>query len=411
MEAQVPATPAVKKVIRRKNVPQTPTTESVSVVEPPPAPVKVKKPRATTKKATTIDVSENERITEPEPEVEPKQVKRKPTKKTPLTGSGSGSVGRRTPKKMISVKSVYRMCVQEDKTKYLMGILKMASEHVGEGNLYIYPQGIYFQGMDSSHVSVLEFNLHQSWFSEYESTTSVRVIGVSFKILANVLSCYSKADSIALYGAEGIEEEKLSVSIREKDNIHHFQIPLMSVDTELLGIPLQEHTLRIHLPVENVKSSCDRLEKLDIEAPELVYEINSTEADSETETETEAVLTMKGSGTNGLSANITMTTLTPEMEGFIHREIPLRTSIALRFIKAYLNQSSIFKTCTIEITEGLPVVFTSELGDSIPEISTEFLIVNSGAGDAEAEPEAGEEYFHRKNIVRIFIAPRVEDDS
>jgi proliferating cell nuclear antigen PCNA len=411
---ETPVTPTpVKKVVRRKIPAATPPVSDAVSQEVPPAPVK--KPRATKVKKQPVmlesdSVIENTRITEPEPEPEVPVKKVTRMKKTKTQGTGSSTpVIRRTPKKMITVKTVYKMTVQEDKTKFLMGILKMTAEHVGEGNLHIRSNGIYFQGMDSSHVSMLEFNLHQSWFSEFESLTETRVIGIPFKILSNVLSCYSKADSISLYGAESTVDEKLSVSIREKDNIHHFEIPLMSIDMDLMEIPEQEHTLKIHIPIENIKSSCDRLEKLEIEAPELIYEI--TPGNLEEDTVTEAVLSMKGSSSSGLKVNIVMTSLTPDMEDYRVLDEPLKTCIALRFMKSYLNQSSIFKTGIIEISEGLPVILTTKL-DDIPELNVETTegtvepIVYSGAGEPTFHDD-----FTEKNIVRIFIAPRVDDDS
>jgi hypothetical protein len=443
----VPTPVPVKKVVRRKvstpaptpalvstsletsgDVPSVPTSISSSVPEKKPRATKAKSKTTTTKsseiqpqdvevaslenpRTQSQSISELHELYEDEPVV-PSVKKISRTKKTTSTSksksnskdAGSKSVGRRTPKKMISVKTVYQMTVQEDKTKYLMGILKMASEHVGEGNLHIRPEGLYFQGMDGSHVSVLEFNLHRSWFSEFEAEPHTRVIGIPFKILSSVLSCYSKAECISLYGGEATCEEKLSVSIREKDNIHHFEVPLLSVDVDLLEIPEQHHTLRLTIPIENIKSSCDRLEKLEIEAPELIYEIIPGE-DGESD---EAVLSMKGSSSNGLKVNIAMTSLTPDMEEYRSLDEPLKTCIALRFIKSYLNQSSIFKSGTIEITEGIPVVLTSELND-IPEISVngESQIVYSGAG----EPFPGDSEVSRKSMVRIFVAPRTDDES
>ena len=78
--------------------------------------------------------------------------------------------------------------------KKIVGAL---SDVVEQGNFMIDEETISFQGMDSSHVSLVSLNLQKDGFSEYNCDRDL-TLGITFSSLNKILKCMGNKDTLSI---------------------------------------------------------------------------------------------------------------------------------------------------------------------------------------------------------------------
>jgi len=111
--------------------------------------------------------------------------------------------------------------------------------------------GIYFQTMDSAHVSIIELSLPNTWFDIYTfKNNGDIVLGISSNILFKILNAREKQQKIHLvYNSNDV----LDIHFTSEDKTvfdKHFQCPLLDLESETMNIP------EIDYSAEFTLSSC-----------------------------------------------------------------------------------------------------------------------------------------------------------
>jgi len=124
---------------------------------------------------------------------------------------------------------------RKEKVKQFNDIIKKMQKVCPEVNFVFDTDGLYAQGMNSSHVIIFELKLKNDWFDEYEcSRTSI--MGVNCSILATVHNCIIEGQKIKWsYYHDSTEE--LLVYFEGSGFDKEFEVKLMDIDTEQLEIP------------------------------------------------------------------------------------------------------------------------------------------------------------------------------
>jgi len=98
--------------------------------------------------------------------------------------------------------------------------------------------GIYIQGMDSSHVCLFECKITDEWFDEYiYDEKDIKEIGISSKILGKVISTYTDGQLMEICTNNASECLQLNFIKGEKCCDKFFELPLLVIDIEKLIIP------------------------------------------------------------------------------------------------------------------------------------------------------------------------------
>lgn len=146
---------------------------------------------------------------------------------------------------------------------------------------------VFIQAMDSSRVSILELYLPGGWFDKYENTRGGTVVlGINTTILFKVLSTRDKSQSICLKFDED-QSDKLYLEFSSVNNKtvfdKFFEIPLMDIDEELMGIPQMEYQAEFSLPSSNFASLVSQMklfgDTLQIECTEEKIEMSALSLD------------------------------------------------------------------------------------------------------------------------------------
>jgi len=184
--------------------------------------------------------------------------------------------------------------------------------------------GISFQSMDNSHVSIVELNIPESWFSQYKCTKSV-VLGINISILHKILTTKEKNqilhivyesgnDILEIHFLNSVENilkeketekpkktrknakkdennEKLNETSAEivltknefKSYDKHFQIPLVDMEAETMEIPGIEYEVEFSLASVHFANIVTQLkmfgDSMEIQCSEekIILNSNSTE--------------------------------------------------------------------------------------------------------------------------------------
>lgn len=135
----------------------------------------------------------------------------------------------------------------------LKQIIDAMKDIVSDANLDCAETGISLQAMDSSHVSLVTLALHPEMFSRYRCDTS-KSLGVNFVSLSKIMKCASNDDKISIKAED--DDEVVQFVFESNDKITDFEMKLMHIDAEHLGIPDTEYMATITMPSTEFARIC-----------------------------------------------------------------------------------------------------------------------------------------------------------
>jgi proliferating cell nuclear antigen len=136
--------------------------------------------------------------------------------------------------------------------------MKAFSDHI---NIMFESSRFYIQCMDSAHVSIMELTLPSTWFDVY-SFTEPMTIGLSSAMLYKILNSRGKMQELKIE-VDSDSSDNLSIhftgdSKNEFDK--HFELPLMSIDSELMEIPGLDYQAELTLTSSHYASIIGQLQ-------------------------------------------------------------------------------------------------------------------------------------------------------
>lgn len=115
--------------------------------------------------------------------------------------------------------------------------------------------------MDNSHVALVAMLLRADGFSPYRCDRNI-ALGINLNSLTKVLRCAQNEDMITLKAEDTVDSLHLVFESTENDRISEYQIKLMDIDQEHLGIPDTEYSATITLPSAEFQKICRDLSQL-----------------------------------------------------------------------------------------------------------------------------------------------------
>jgi len=102
------------------------------------------------------------------------------------------------------------------------------------------------QAMDSSHVSLVSLLLKSEGFENYDCARTIS-LGLNLASMTKILKCAQNDDSVVLNSAEGSDTIKLKFESQKSDKVAEFELKLMQIDGESLGIPDADYTSEVKM--------------------------------------------------------------------------------------------------------------------------------------------------------------------
>lgn len=121
--------------------------------------------------------------------------------------------------------------------------------------------GIALQAMDNSHVALVSMMLKAESFAPYRCDRNL-ALGINLTSLTKVLRAAQGDDILTLRAEDAPDSLNLVFESSKTDRLSEYEIKLMDIDQEHLGIPETEYAANITMPAGEFKRICTDLMQL-----------------------------------------------------------------------------------------------------------------------------------------------------
>ena len=238
-------------------------------------------------------------------------------------------------------------------------------------------EGMKMQAMDASHVSLCVMNLDRDAFESYRCDRVIN-LGLSLSSLSKILKCSRDDDVLTLKAGEQTDLLTLLFENKAQDKTMDFNIKLMEIEEETLGIPDQKYEARVEMPSAEFAKTIRDLSVL---------------GDTCGIGCTKEAVKFAVEGEIG-SANITLRNSEPSIDGkkkgtALSVSSPVELTFALRYLKIFTQATSLASRVNFSMASDVPLVL-------------EYPII-PGVADGD-EPE-------QKGKLCFYLAPKIDDDT
>lgn len=105
-------------------------------------------------------------------------------------------------------------------------IIEALKDLVKSVNIDVNNTGLSMQAMDSSHVALVSFFLHESGFSSFRCDRPI-TLGLSIENLAKIMKCGSNEDQLTLHCEEDPSTVRLLFENQKGDKFSEFNLNLL----------------------------------------------------------------------------------------------------------------------------------------------------------------------------------------
>lgn len=249
--------------------------------------------------------------------------------------------------------------------------MKLFSDHI---NLIFEPHRLYAQGMDSSHISVFEIIIPNTWFDSYWQEGN-DVLGINTVLFHKILGTREDGQQISVEYNRDNDSDKLYMhysSESSKSFDKHFELPLVELESDLMQIPDVDYQAEFALASSNFANLISQLKQF---GSDLFIKCN----------EEELRLTSKSNESGNMSVVV-------PIDDLLLFAINEGETINMSFSLLHLHNICAFhKVCdnvNLKISENYP-------------LKTTYLL--EPLGDDEDESD--------KARIVVFLAPRISDDE
>ena len=129
----------------------------------------------------------------------------------------------------------------------LKKIIEAIKDLVQEANVDCSETGLTMQAMDASHVSLCSLNMRSGGFDHFRCDRSIS-LGLNLANLGKILKCAGNDDVVTLKAEDEPDTLTLMFEAPNQERISDFELKLMDIETEHLGIPNEEYKCTISMP-------------------------------------------------------------------------------------------------------------------------------------------------------------------
>lgn len=121
--------------------------------------------------------------------------------------------------------------------------------------------GIALQAMDNSHVALVSMLLNANAFSPFRCDRNI-ALGINLNSLTKVLRAAQNEDVLTLKAEDSPDVVNLVFESNQTERISEYDIKLMDIDQEHLGIPDTEYAATISMPSAEFQRICRDLSQM-----------------------------------------------------------------------------------------------------------------------------------------------------
>jgi len=235
------------------------------------------------------------------------------------------------------------------KAGLLKKILESVKDLVTDANFDCSGEGISLQAMDSSHVSLVSLLMRADGFEQYRCDRRIQ-LGIKIDSMSKILKCAGNDDVVTIKATEGADA--MSFTFEGKNKTSDFELKLLQIESEILGIPETDYAAVIKMPAAEFQRICRDLT--------IVGDAVSIAA-------TKGNVKFSASGDMGKGDIIIKPTEdvdTPEDEKtVIELEEPVTLTFALRYLNYFSKATGLSGVVSLSLSKDVPLVVEYNIPD------------------------------------------------
>ncbi|KAG0581597.1 hypothetical protein M758_4G253500 [Ceratodon purpureus] len=232
----------------------------------------------------------------------------------------------------------------------LKKVLESIKDLVTDANFDCSSTGFSLQAMDSSHVALVALLLRSDGFEHYRCDRNISM-GMNLTSMAKMLKCAGNDDIITIKADDGGDSVTFMFESPNQERISDFEMKLMDIDSEHLGIPETEYEAIVRMPSAEFARICKDL---------------STIGDTVIISVTKEGVKFSTGGDIG-SANIVCRQNTSvdkeEEKTVVEMQEPVTLTFALRYLNSFTKATPLSSTVTLSMSKELPVAVEYKIAD------------------------------------------------
>eukprot|EP00271_Cylindrocystis_brebissonii_P022065 TRINITY_DN8271_c0_g1_i1.p1 TRINITY_DN8271_c0_g1~~TRINITY_DN8271_c0_g1_i1.p1 ORF type:complete len:263 (-),score=61.09 TRINITY_DN8271_c0_g1_i1:866-1654(-) len=248
----------------------------------------------------------------------------------------------------------------------LKKVLDSVKDLVTDANFDVSDTGFALQAMDSSHVALVSLLLRCEGFEHYRCDRSM-ALGMNLTNMAKMLKCAGNEDIVTIKAEDNGDTVTFMFESPGQDKISDFEMKLMDIDSEHLGIPDKEYESIVKMPAAEFLRICRDL---------------ATIGDTVVIGVTKEGVKFSTSGDIGTANIICRQNMSVDKEDeqtVVEMNEPVTLTFALRYLNSFTKATVLSPTVTFSMSKDLPIVVEYK----IPDIG----------------------------YIRYYLAPKIEDDD
>ncbi|XP_077226111.1 proliferating cell nuclear antigen-like [Tasmannia lanceolata] len=232
----------------------------------------------------------------------------------------------------------------------LKKVLEAIKDLVTDANFDCSSTGFSLQAMDSSHVALVALLLRSEGFEHFRCDRNLSM-GMNLNHMSKMLKCAGNDDIITLKADDEGDTITFMFESPSQDKIADFEMKLMDIKSEHLGIPEAEYESIVRMPSHEFARICKDL---------------STIGDTVVISVTKEGVKFSTRGDIG-NANVVCrhntTVDKPEESTIIEMKEPVSLTFALRYMNSFTKATPLSNTVSISLSSELPVVVEYKIAD------------------------------------------------
>lgn len=269
------------------------------------------------------------------------------------------------------------------------GVLKKVMGCVGalvdSASFLCTPSAITLQAMDPSHVALVDLGFLAEAFT-YRCDRSL-CISASLKELSKILQGAANSDTVTLKSKHESSVLTLIFESATQGKYSSYDLKLMDIESEQLGIPNTEYQAQVRLPSAEFQKICTDAAR---QGDSLIISL------------TNKAVKWKWNGEN--STGSIVLPASDEVKIKVKQEIT--SSFSIKFLVNFAKATPLSKFVTLKLTEGMPMVVEYKLFLDQEEKGGKGKGKRKASSDDEGASE-GEQIGH----LRFYLAPKIEDEN
>lgn len=210
--------------------------------------------------------------------------------------------------------------------------------------------GLSLQAMDGSHVSLVQLTLRSDGFEKYRCDRNL-AMGINMASLSKILRCAGNEDIITLRADDTGDMLELMFEAPKGEKVSNYEMKLMDLDCEQLGIPDQEYSCTIKMPAGEFARICRDLSQIG-ECVVITCTKDGVQFSSKGDL---------GSGTVKLSQNIAVEK--EEDQVAIEMTEPVQLTFAVKYLNMFTKATPLSASVSLSMSNDIPLVVEYKIED------------------------------------------------